>query len=107
MVTALQRIGDDIAERLLVVEIRLRSRSMATRMGALEDFGAMIACIERFRLEVETENPPREDLLRLLSRLGRKVSSVKRSPAYRVAAWFDAAELRWYVNQSSPLTAMC
>jgi hypothetical protein len=106
-VKGLQRIGSDLAARLMAIELQLRTRSMETRMLALEDFGAIVACIDLFRLEIETQDPPPEDFLWLLARFDRKVSSIQRSQAYRVAEWFDAAELKWYVNPATPMTAMC
>jgi hypothetical protein len=102
----LQRIADDIWERLLILEIELRSRSIERRMEAFEDVGSIVACVDLFRLEVEAQRPPPAGLGKLLQRLDRKVSTIKRSAPYRIVEWLNSANLSWYVRQSSPAPAM-
>lgn len=108
MVGRLQRIADDLAERVFIQELELRSRSLERRIEAVEDLGHLSECIELCRQELEDQQQSAGKLGKMLSRLESRVSNIKSSPAYRVAEWLGSANLSWFIGaESSLLTNVC
>jgi hypothetical protein len=95
----LQLRADDLAECLLVSELEMRrSRTLEQRLEAFHDFGRIVSRIDCLRRDAE-ELHAKEGLLEPLD---RKVASIMRSPAYRIAEWFQLySDVRWYVSPAS------
>ena len=98
MLRHLQIRADDLAECLLIFELELRrSRSLAKRLEAYEDFERVVDRIDALRRDAETLHADQKD--EMLDRLDRKAVSVGRSPPYRIAEWLTTAggKRRWLV----------
>ena len=95
----LQLRADDLAECLFVSALEMRrSRTLEKRLEAYQDFGRIVARIDCLRRDVE-ELHAKVDLLEPLD---RKVASIMRSGAYRIAEWFHHYNnVRWYVSPAS------
>jgi hypothetical protein len=102
MLRQLQRRADDLAECLLISELEMRrSRTLQKKMEAFRAFGSVVDRIDALRRDAELLHFDEKG--EMISRLDRKVGSVMRSPAYRIAEWFstDSAELAWFVGPES------
>ena|SRR5688572_10136518 len=99
MLKQLQVRADDLAECLLVLEWELRVRNLDRRLGAVRDLERVENLIESLRQEVEILTHGK--WMPLLTSLDTKVSSIRRSEAYRTAAWIEAVELLWYIGQAT------
>ena len=99
MFRQMQSRADDLAEYLLIFELEMRrSRTLQKRMEAFRAFGTVVDRIDALRRDAELMHTDAKDAM--INRLDRKVGSVMRSPAYRIAEWFntDGAELDWFVR---------
>jgi hypothetical protein len=99
MLRQLQARADDLLERLLVAALEMRrSRTLEKKSEAYRDFGTTVNRIDALRQDAE-ELLHWEAKEAILDNLDRKVSSVRRSAAYRVLEWFHLyADVRWYVG---------
>ncbi len=108
MLRQLQNRAHDLAECLLISELEMRrSRTLEKKLAAYRDFGTIVARIDVLRRDIEAWTPwdAKESLT---AELDRKVSRVMRSPAYRVAEWFDRyCGVPWYIGQASLLVNQC
>jgi len=95
----LQARADDLTECLAVSELEMRrSRTVANRLRALEDFETTVDRIDALRRDAESLGAIRTDAS--LDGLDRKVAAVMRSGPYRITHWFatDGANLSWLVG---------
>src|SRR5688572_6087843 len=103
MLRQLQSRAEDLAEWLLIFELEMRrSRTLAQRLEAYRGFANVVKRIDVLRREAEEAlHSSAKD--RMLDRLDRKVAAVMRTPAYRIAEWFetDAREIRWLVGRAT------
>jgi hypothetical protein len=102
MFRQLQARADNLAESLLISQLEMRrARTLANRMQAIEEFGAVIERIDALRRDAELLHAVEKDTL--LDDLDRKVTSVMRSAPFRIVSWFtnEGAKLSWLVG---PLT---
>jgi hypothetical protein len=108
MLKNLQNRADDLTERLLIAELEMRrSRTLERKLEAYQEFGQTVNRIDTLRRDLEAFGQA-ESKESLLTGLDRKVSQVMRSPAYRVAEWFDRYyQVRWYVEQGATLAGQC
>jgi hypothetical protein len=88
--------ADDLMRCLLVLEREVRSSDLCRRMAAVQDLERVEQLVESFRREF----PVLGQSASLFAPLDRKVSSIRRSEAYKAAAWIDTAHLKWYVLQT-------
>ena len=104
MLRKLEARADDLLERLLIAELEMRrSRTLEKKIEAFREFGRVVDRIDMLRRDVE-ELIHWDAKDSLLVDLDRKVARVMRSPAYRVAEWFQMhANLRWYVGCEAQL----
>src|SRR6476661_5446575 len=104
MLRQLRCRASDLAECLLISELEMRrSRTLEKKLEAYRDFGRVVDRIDALRRDVEVliHWDAKESIT---ADLDRKVSSIVRSPAYRVAEWFDRyCCVHWYVSQASML----
>jgi hypothetical protein len=102
MLRQLQARADDLAECLAVSELEMRrSRTLASRLDAFNDFAAISERVDALRQDAEALHATQQDTL--LDDLDRKVAAVMRSSPYRIVRWFatNAAELPWFINSAS------
>ena len=108
MLRQLQSRASDLAECLLISELEMRrSRTLEKKLDAYRDFGRVVNRIDALRRDIEEliHCNAKESIM---ADLDRKVSSVMRSPAYRIVEWFDRyCRVRWYVGQASMLVNQC
>jgi len=96
----LQHRADDLAECLLIFELEMkRSRTLAQRLEAFHDFAQVVNRIDVLRRDAEESlhSQAKDSMLRGLD---RQAASIMRTPAYRVAEWFESqgATLGWFVG---------
>lgn len=108
MLRQLQSRANDLAECLLISELEMRrSRTLEKKLEAYRDFGRVVDRIDALRRDIE-ELIHWDAKESIMADLDRKVSGVMRSPAYRIAEWFDHyCRVRWYVGQASMLMTQC
>lgn len=95
----LQARVEDLAECLAVSELEMRrSRTVANRLQAFEDFETTVDRIDALRRDAESVRANATDTS--LDDLDRKVAAVMRSGPYRITHWFatDGANLSWLVG---------
>jgi hypothetical protein len=108
MLRQLQSRASDLAECLLISELEMRrSRTLEKKLEAYRDFGRVVDRIDALRCDIE-EVIDWDAKESIMAELDWKVSSVMRSPAYRIVEWFDRdCCVRWYVIQASMLVKQC
>lgn len=108
MLRKLQSRADDLLECLLIAELEMRrSRTLEKKLKAYQDFGQTVDRIDSLRRDME-ELSHADAKEPLMAGLDRKVAQVMRSPAYRVAEWFDRYyRVQWYVEHGATLAAQC
>jgi hypothetical protein len=108
MLRQLESRAADLAECLLICELEMRrSRTLENKIAAYRDFGRAVDRIDALRRDVE-EFVHWDAKESIMADLDRKVASVMRSPAYRVAEWFDRyCNVGWYIEQPSLLVTQC
>jgi len=98
----LQQTAEDLAERLLIIELELKpGRNAARRRTAFQEFATVVKRIGLLRQDADDLLLSAGALDRLLSNLDKKVQSVMRGQAYRIAAWLDSAPVSWLVDPES------
>ena len=102
MLRQLQARADDLIERMLISELEMRrSRTLEKRLEAFRDFGQVMNRIDVLRRDAE-ESLHSSAKDELLDRLDRKAASISRSPAYRIAEWFQLySDVHWYVGPAT------
>ena len=95
----LQATADDLLESLCIYELEMRrSRTLEKKFEAYRDFRIAVDKIDTLRRDLE-------ELVHsanVLDGLDRKVSSVMRSPAYRVLEWLQLySDVTWYVGPAN------
>jgi hypothetical protein len=105
MMKQIQLRSEDLAERLLIFELEMRRcRTLEQRLAAYRDFGRVVDQIDELRRDAEEVLQVRnkDDLF---ARLDRKAASIMRSPAYRIAEWFETSgrQLAWFIE---PVTSV-
>jgi len=99
MLRQLQCRADDLAECLLISELEMRrSRTLEGKLAAYRDFSRVVDMIDVLRMDVEEliHSDAKESML---VDLDRKVSTVRRSPSYRIVEWFHLyADVGWFVG---------
>src|SRR5690348_4792565 len=100
--------ADDLAECLLISELEMRrSRTLEKKLEAYRDFGRAVDRIDALRRDVE-EFVHWDAKESIMNDLDRKVASVMRSSAYRIAEWFDRySAVHWYVGRETMLINQC
>jgi hypothetical protein len=101
MLRQLQARADDLLDSLYVSELEMRrSRTLEKKCEAFRDFGIAVDRIDALRRDVEELVHDAKETV--LDDLDRKVSSVMRSPAYRILEWFQLySDVRWYIGPAT------
>ena len=99
----LQNRAAYLAECLLVYEYELsRSRTLNKQMADFHVFAGIVNRIDALRRDAERllHSSAKEGML---ARLDKKAASIMRTPAYKVAEWFDsqASKLGWMIGPAS------
>jgi len=99
----LQNRADHLAECLLVYECELsRSRTLNKQIVDFYAFAGIVNRIDALRRDAEKllHSSARDGML---ARLDKKAASIMRTPAYKVAEWFDsqASKLGWLIGPAS------
>ena len=108
MLGQLESRSSDLFKCLLISELEMRrSRTLEKKLEAYRNFGRVVDRIDVLRRDIE-QFPYWDSNESIMTDLDWKVSSVMRSPAYRIVEWFDRyCCVRWYVGQASMLVKQC
>jgi len=93
--------ADDLLDSLYISELEMRrSRTLEKKFEAYREFGKAVDRIDALRRDVEALIHDSQESV--LDELDRKVSSVMRSPAYRILEWFNLySDVRWYIGPTT------
>jgi hypothetical protein len=110
----LQHRADDLAECLMIFELEMRrSRTLNKRMEAFRSFSKAVDRIDVLRRDAEELLPNERWKDDVLAKLDKRAANAMRSPAYKVAEWFDSqcGDLGWMIDPATidpvRLVTMC
>jgi hypothetical protein len=105
----LQQKAEDLAERLLIIELELKpGRNAERRRSAYHEFASVVHRVGLLRQDADDLLLSAGSLDRLLSNLDKRVKYVKGGQAYKIVAWLESAQVSWLVGPESvdPLRQM-